>query len=198
MQKAQLGLSNPIDLVYHVQPLMILCLLPFAVVFEGTRISASISVFRFQEISVFLETLGLIGIGGMIAFFMEVAEFLLVSYTSGLTLSVAGIVKEVISLAMAIFIEESDVSVINMIGLVICMSGITLHVVRKATQVERPDKSGSGRFLRREGSSNNTLPLLSDSGSDSETEIYHTTRQGTSSSRNQASTEVLLLFFVVF
>merc|ERR1711971_13439 len=193
MRKAQLGLSNPIDLVYHVQPLMILCLLPFAVAFEGTRISASISVFRFQEISVFLETLGLIGVGGMIAFCMEVAEFLLVSYTSGLTLSVAGIVKEVISLTMAIIIEESDVSVINMMGLVICMSGITLHVVRKATQVDRPDKSGTGRFLRREGSSNNTLPLLSDSGSDSETEIYHTTRQGASSSRNQASTEDIFM-----
>ena len=112
MQKAQLGLSNPIDLVFHVQPIMILCLLPFAVTFEGTRIASSISVFRYQEISVFMSTLGLVGIGGLIAFCMEVAEFLLVSYTSGLTLSVAGIVKEVISLTMAIIIEESDVSVI--------------------------------------------------------------------------------------
>jgi len=195
MQKTQLGLSNPIDLVYHVQPLMILCLLPFAVAFEGTRISASISVFRYQEISVFLNTMGLVGFGGLIAFCMEVAEFMLVSYTSGLTLSVAGIVKEVISLAMAIVIEESDVSLINMIGLVICMAGITLHVVRKATQVERPDQSGTGRFLRREGSSNNTFPLLSESGSDSETEIYHTssTRQGASYSRNQASTEDIFM-----
>ena len=77
--------------------------------------------------------MGLVGFGGLIAFCMEVAEFLLVSYTSSLTLSVAGIVKEVISLAMAILIEESDVSLINMIGLVICMAGITLHIARKAT-----------------------------------------------------------------
>jgi len=195
MQKAQLGLSNPIDLVYHVQPIMILCLLPFAVTFEGTRIASSISVFRYQEISVFLSTLGLVGIGGLIAFCMEVAEFLLVSYTSGLTLSVAGIVKEVISLTMAIIIEESDVSVINMIGLVVCMSGITMHVVRKATQVERPDKAGTGRFLRREGASNNTLPLLSDSGSDSEMELYHTssTRQGAQYTRNQENNEDIFM-----
>jgi len=209
MQKAQLGLSNPIDLVYHVQPIMIICLLPFAVTFEGTRIASSISVFRYQEISVFMSTLGLVGFGGLIAFCMEVAEFLLVSYTSGLTLSVAGIVKEVISLTMAIIIEESDVSVINMIGLVVCMSGITMHVVRKATQVERPDKSGTGRFLRREGSSNNTLPLLSDSGSDSsrcpsrgehhlsdsEMELYHTssTRQGTQYTRSQENTEDIFM-----
>ncbi len=32
-------------------------------------------------------------VGGAIAFFMELTEYLLVSYTSGLTLSVAGIIK---------------------------------------------------------------------------------------------------------
>merc|ERR1719184_714907 len=75
------------------------------------------------------------------------------------------------------------------------MSGITMHVVRKATQVERPDKSGSGRFLRREGSSNNTLPLLSDSGSDSEMELYHTssTRQGAQYTRNQENNEDIFM-----
>merc|ERR1719209_1260578 len=149
MQKAQLGLSNPIDLVFHVQPIMILCLLPFAVTFEGTRIASSISVFRYQEFSVFLSTLGLVGIGGLIAFCMEVAEFLLVSYTSGLTLSVAGIVKEVISLTMAVIFQSSDISVINMLGLVICMTGITLHVVRKAASVETTRGSSVERSSRK-------------------------------------------------
>jgi len=193
MQKSQFGLSNPIDMVYHVQPLMILCLLPFAVAFEGTRISASIAVFRFQETFVFFHTLALIGTGGVIAFGMEVAEFLLVSYTSGLTLSVAGIIKEIISLTLAIIYQSSDISVINMIGLVICMLGITLHVVRKATQVEKPEKSGTGRFLRREGAGNTTLPLLSDSDTDSETEIYHTTSQGPSSGGSRAITEDIFM-----
>ena len=197
MQKSQFGLSNPIDMVYHVQPLMILCLLPFAVAFEGTRISASIAVFRFQETFVFFHTLALIGTGGVIAFGMEVAEFLLVSYTSGLTLSVAGIIKEIISLTLAIIYQSSDISVINMIGLVICMLGITLHVVRKATQVEKPEKSGTGRFLRREGAGNTTLPLLSDSDTDSETEIYHTTSQGPSSGGSRAITEVFRLSILI-
>merc|ERR1712179_707272 len=195
MQKAQLGLSNPIDLVFHVQPMMIIALLPFAVGFESTRVATSVSLMRFTSLSAFIQTVCLVSVGGFIAFLMECAEFLLVSYTSGLTLSVAGIVKEIISLTMAIIIEESDVSVINMIGLVVCMTGITMHVVRKATQVERPDKSGSGRFLRREGSSNNTLPLLSDSGSDSEMELYHTssTRQGAQYTRNQENNEDIFM-----
>ena len=36
------------------------------------------------------QTISLVSVGGFIAFLMECAEFLLVSYTSGLTLSVAG------------------------------------------------------------------------------------------------------------
>jgi len=193
MQKGKLGLSNPIDLIYHVQPIMILCLLPFAISFEGTRISASIAVFRFKEISVLLNTLTLVGFGGLIAFCMEVAEFLLVSYTSGLTLSVAGIVKEVISLTMAIIIEESDVSVINMIGLIICMSGIVLHVVRKATHVEKPEKRSARSFLSDDDGRFNNLPLLSDSDSDSETEIFHTTKQGKSPGRKQDQSEDIFM-----
>ena len=35
MQKSSLGLSNPVDMVFHVQPVMIVTLLPFAVGFEG-------------------------------------------------------------------------------------------------------------------------------------------------------------------
>ncbi len=35
MQKSEMGLANPIDMMYHIQPWMIVTLLPFAMVFEG-------------------------------------------------------------------------------------------------------------------------------------------------------------------
>lgn len=35
MQKSKLGLHNPIDMVFHVQPWMFLSLLPFTIMFEG-------------------------------------------------------------------------------------------------------------------------------------------------------------------
>ena len=35
MQKSSIGLENPIDLMYHIQPLMILTLLPIAIGIEG-------------------------------------------------------------------------------------------------------------------------------------------------------------------
>ena len=35
MQKSAIGLEHPIDLIYHIQPLMILTLLPIAIGIEG-------------------------------------------------------------------------------------------------------------------------------------------------------------------
>jgi solute carrier family 35 protein C2 len=35
MQKSKLGLENPVDMVYHVQPWMIVPVLPLAIGFEG-------------------------------------------------------------------------------------------------------------------------------------------------------------------
>lgn len=36
MQKSKLGVHNPIDMIYHMQPWMILALVPFVIIFEGT------------------------------------------------------------------------------------------------------------------------------------------------------------------
>jgi solute carrier family 35 protein C2 len=42
MQKSEMGLANPIDMMYHIQPWMIVTLLPFAMAFEGTSSYCSI------------------------------------------------------------------------------------------------------------------------------------------------------------
>ena len=36
MQKSEMGLANPVDMMYHIQPWMIATLLPFSLYFEGT------------------------------------------------------------------------------------------------------------------------------------------------------------------
>lgn len=38
MQKSKLGLNNPIDIIYHIQPWMFISVLPMAVWFEGNFI----------------------------------------------------------------------------------------------------------------------------------------------------------------
>ncbi|XP_017678306.1 PREDICTED: solute carrier family 35 member C2 isoform X2 [Lepidothrix coronata] len=49
MQKAELGLQNPIDIMFHLQPLMFLGLFPLFAVFEGLPLSISEKLFRFHE-----------------------------------------------------------------------------------------------------------------------------------------------------
>ncbi|XP_040431584.1 solute carrier family 35 member C2 isoform X4 [Cygnus olor] len=49
MQKAELGLQNPIDIMFHLQPLMFLVLFPLFAVFEGLPLSVSEKLFHFHE-----------------------------------------------------------------------------------------------------------------------------------------------------
>lgn len=42
MQKSEMGLANPIDMMYHIQPWMIVTLLPFAIAFEGIQSNFSV------------------------------------------------------------------------------------------------------------------------------------------------------------
>lgn len=121
MQKSKLGLHNPIDMMYFMQPWMILPILPLALGFEGKLVffiglamRLEIIVLKNEFYSYFTgeallklsdttssDSLSPDGImlaikitgGAFIAFAMEVSEFLLLSYTSSLTLAISGIFK---------------------------------------------------------------------------------------------------------
>lgn len=143
MQRSEMGLGNPIDMIYHIQPWMILTLLPFAFAFEGLDLALTKHVFRYEDLHDVLMTVMQVLVGSLMAFLMEVTEFLLVSLTSSLTLSVSGIIKEVVTLILAIVVTHDELSTINTIGLVICLLGITLHVILKAIRLHEESKSSS-------------------------------------------------------
>jgi len=72
--------------------------------------------------------LGLILGGAVIAFMMELAEYALVVYTSSLTLNVCGIAKEILTLALAHQYKGDQFSALNLVGLFVCITGVSLHV----------------------------------------------------------------------
>ncbi|XP_048464350.1 solute carrier family 35 member C2 isoform X3 [Rhincodon typus] len=111
-QKADLGLQNPIDTMYHLQPLMFIGLFPLFLINEG----------------------------GFLAFGLCFSEFLLVSKTSSLTLSVAGIFKEVCTLVLASHVMGDQLSMLNWLGFAMCLSGISLHVALKVVYSEDASK----------------------------------------------------------
>ena len=65
---------------------------------------------------------------------MEMSEYLLLSYTSSLTLSIAGIFKEIFTLYLAVEFNGDILSPINFVGLFVCLAGITLHCILKTKE----------------------------------------------------------------
>ncbi|XP_045616259.2 solute carrier family 35 member C2 isoform X2 [Procambarus clarkii] len=168
MQKSELGLSNPIDMVYHIQPWMTVSLLPLAIIMEGTEIAASEYGFRFTDSSDTLFMWGRVMFGAVLAFFMEVSEYLVVVYTSSLTFSIAGVAKEIMTLSLAVYVYSEHLTFINLMGLVLCIIGITFHVVLKAVHPPKPPQQP---IPLSPTESYQKVPLLSDTDGE-EQEIY--------------------------
>jgi len=171
MQRSNLGLSNPVDMIYHVQPIMVITLFPFALAFESSRIVELIGQVNESNLDVASIYVVKILIGGVLAFFMETSEFMLLSQTSSLTLAISSILKEILTMSLAVMYQSTDLSTINLVGLVVCLVGIALHTFKKATE---KDERKSDRFRSSRGEY--SLPLLSESDEDSEEELYRTTK----------------------
>ncbi|GAV04535.1 hypothetical protein RvY_14803 [Ramazzottius varieornatus] len=134
MQKEDFGLSNPVDMIFHIQPWMFVTLLPLAIVFEGKSFLQSEAFLTREET---VRTVLLIAGGGIAGFLMEVSEYVLLTHTSSITLSVAGISKEICQFVLAYEFYGDRISPLNFVGLVICMSGVIVHVVSKLIQQNR-------------------------------------------------------------
>uniref|UniRef100_V9KMI7 Solute carrier family 35 member C2-like protein n=1 Tax=Callorhinchus milii TaxID=7868 RepID=V9KMI7_CALMI len=135
-QKAELGLQNPIDAIYHLQPLMFIGLFPLFVYIEGLGLGVSEKLFRYHDISALQHMVCVLAGGGFLAFGLGFSEFLLVAKTSSLTLSIAGIFKEVCTLVLAGYLMGDQLSLLNWLGFGVCLCGISLHVAMKAIYSE--------------------------------------------------------------
>lgn len=110
---------------------MLISLIPFAIVFESTKLFEHFSmIFDMDGYEIFVLWVK-ISIGAFLAFFMEISEFLVLSNTSSLTLSVAGIFKEICQLVLAVELNGEQLGFYNLIGLILCLGGITSHVIYK-------------------------------------------------------------------
>lgn len=144
-QKHELGLSNPIDMIYHIQPGMILALLPLALYVEGVSVISTEKFFRNDDVYHIFSNLKWILMGACIAFFLEASEFLVVTFTSSLTLSVSGIFKEICIICIAVVWNNNKLNTMNTVGLIICLVGISIHVIVKA---KHPNSENKKKFKR--------------------------------------------------
>ena len=99
---------------------------------------------------------------------MEVMEFLVVTYTSSLTLSITGIIKEICILILAVEWKGDQMSGLNFIGLLMCLGGITIHTIKKilsnrnkkTENLELQLNSSLTNNLKNEEGVGTSLPLL--------------------------------------
>ncbi|CAG9781690.1 unnamed protein product [Diatraea saccharalis] len=145
MQKSKLGLHNPVDMVFHVQPWMFISLLPFMIMFEGLDCLKYLQAEWASRGGQVTGTLLKVSVGATIAFAMEISEFLVVTYTSSLTLSIAGIFKEMFILVLAVEVSGDQLSTVNVAGLALCLLGIVGHIVHKVLVIRAV--AGSVRAL---------------------------------------------------
>ena len=127
-EKERLALRHPVDTVYHVAPCMAVTLLPFALVLEGDELWSSPLVFA-GSFSVLLSSLFTVFAGALLAFGLTISEFMLVNRTSGLALSVAGIVKEIATIIVAVLAmpNENALTALNVAGLALSIAGIAYY-----------------------------------------------------------------------
>ena len=141
MQRKDIGLSNPVDMIYYIQPWMICTLIPLVLgveilpVFNGSSSDLSSTDASLTDDEYLIEKIICIVIGSLLAFLLELSEYLLLTYTSSLTLSIAGIFKEVFTLFLAFEYNGDPVNPVNFLGLLLCLTGIILHVAVKVTDV---------------------------------------------------------------
>ncbi|XP_070575080.1 solute carrier family 35 member C2-like [Ptychodera flava] len=167
-QKEEIGLTNPVDMVYHLQPIMIVGLLPLALAFEGVSVVSTDMLFAYTDGKVFAASMGKLSLGAGLAFVLALSEYLLVSQTSSLTLSIAGIFKEICTLYLATTYAGDELSFINGIGMVVCLSGIALHVLLKALRSKDSAKQGKDDYLREDEQNGDALQMLMDDRDDEE------------------------------
>ncbi|KAJ7554907.1 hypothetical protein O6H91_05G015100 [Diphasiastrum complanatum] len=124
LEKEEYGLSNPFAAMNCVAPVMTVVTALFSLIFEPWHKLRATAYFDTPHH--FFSSCLLMLFGGALAFFMVAAEYLLVSETSAVTFTVAGVAKEVVTIIVAIFFFGDHFTVQTALGLVIIIIGLSL------------------------------------------------------------------------
>lgn len=109
---------NPISTIFYILPSMCVALLSCGLVFEGWGNFVLSEIWTIHGI---FGTLLLMLIPGVLAFMMTLCEFKLLSVAQVITLSIAGIFKELLTITVGTIVFGDKLSLVNVLGL-----GVTL------------------------------------------------------------------------
>ncbi|KAI0537982.1 triose-phosphate transporter family-domain-containing protein [Xylaria digitata] len=179
--------SNPFSSIFFLSPIMFVTLVLIAVPVEGfPNFWAGIKTLS-EQWGV-LKTPLLLLFPGTIAFLMTASEFALLQRSSVVTLSIAGIFKEVVTIIVAALVFDDKLTAINISGLlvtlvaIIAYNYIKLVKMREEAQMDAHSKGcqqdQSDSSTERGSESDEEDAMLLTHGDDSDAEGNHITIDG--------------------
>ncbi|KAI0408948.1 triose-phosphate transporter family-domain-containing protein [Xylaria palmicola] len=180
--------SNPFSSIFFLTPIMFATLLLIAVPVEGFLAFWDGLVTLSEEWGV-LKTPLLLLFPGTIAFLMTASEFALLQRSSVVTLSIAGIFKEVVTIIVAALVFDDKLTPINISGLLVTLVAITAYnyiKLSKMRQEAQMDAHAKGYHQEQQSDSSTERGSESDEedaglltqGEDSDSEENHITIDG--------------------
>ncbi|KAK7305059.1 hypothetical protein VNO77_42958 [Canavalia gladiata] len=124
LQKEAYGLRNPLTLMSYVTPVMAAATALLSLALDPWE--------EFRENKYFdnswhiAQSCLLMFFGGTLAFFMVLTEYVLVSVTSAVTVTIAGVVKEAVTILVAVLYFHDEFTWLKGFGLLTIMVGVSL------------------------------------------------------------------------
>lgn len=125
-----------LDTVWHISPVIAVVALPLALTLEAGSLAPSVFLHSPRAA---LQLAGVLSVQSALIFALLVAEYLVVQRTSVLTLAVAGMVKELCTILLAVFIWGDRISALNAAGFGVCLTGIAVYQGIKLRQLRRKE-----------------------------------------------------------
>ena len=132
-RSASKSLLNPITLLYYTSPYGLLVLLPFALAMEAAPCAA----YLYDRSNDVVLVVALVLLGACLGLTLLLTELRVVQLASGLTLSVAGIFKEVLTVIAAAALLGDALTPIKVSGLLICILGIAMYQRSRFLELRR-------------------------------------------------------------
>ncbi|KAI8322185.1 TPT-domain-containing protein, partial [Martensiomyces pterosporus] len=126
LSQPRFGMNNPVATMSKLTPIIGISMLLFSLILEHpfTEISKNKNVETAHD-AVFIALMMIAG--GVLAFSMVLSEFFLISRTSVVTLSIAGMLKEVVMVGVAHLVFGDKMTLVNASGLLVALFGIGMY-----------------------------------------------------------------------
>ncbi|KAK6157528.1 hypothetical protein DH2020_011776 [Rehmannia glutinosa] len=130
-----LGLKNPLTLMSYVTPVMAIATAILSLIWDpwyefrkSDYFNSSWHIARSCLLMLF---------GGTLAFFMVLTEYILVSVTSAVTVTIAGVVKEAVTILVAVLYFHDEFTWLKGFGLLTIMVGVSLFNLYKYQKLQK-------------------------------------------------------------